>query len=96
MRRTPLFRALPILLAFASVTGCATAEALRAARESFGRSRAAGAEAKAPYEYYMAESYLERAEHESEEGDGAEARINAAKAANYSEEALRKAAGGAK
>lgn len=96
MRRTLLPWSLSILLVCFLLTGCATNGALRNARESFGRSKAAGAEAKAPYEYYLAESYLNRAEHEASEGDGDEAREYAAKSDKFSAEALEKAKGGSR
>jgi hypothetical protein len=76
------------------LSGCATSEALRSARESFDRTKAAGAELKAPYEFHMAESYLNRAEQEAGEGDGAEAQALAAKSGKYSAEAIEKAKGG--
>ncbi len=93
MRRTlPWF--LSFLLTFVLLSGCATSDALRNARDSFDRSKAAGAEVKAPYEYHMAESYLNRAEHEAGEGDGDEARDFAAKSGKFSGDALEKAKGG--
>ncbi len=94
MRRTLLPWILSFLLAFVLLSGCATSEALRSARESFDRSKAAGAEVKAPYEYHMAESYLNRAEQEAGEGDGDEARDFARKSGNFSGEAIVKSKGG--
>jgi hypothetical protein len=85
-----------ILLAFVMLSGCATQGALRNARESFERSKAAGAEKKAPYEYFMAESYLNRAEHEAKENDGDAAREYAGQAEKYSADALDKATKGGK
>lgn len=94
MIRTLPVRSISILLALASLAGCASVTALRTARESFDRTKAAGAESKAPYEYQMAESYLSKAEHEAAEGDRDQARDYAAKAEKYALEALEKAKGG--
>ena len=49
--------------------GCATTNAIKSARESLDRAKSAGAEAKAPYEYYSAAAYLYQANHEAGEGD---------------------------
>lgn len=96
MIRTLPVRSISILLALASLAGCASATALRTARESFDRTKSAGADKKAPYEYYLAESYLIKAEHEAAEGDRDQARDYAAKAEKYSLEALEKTKGGAR
>jgi hypothetical protein len=94
MRRTLPLRSISILLALVSLSGCASVTALRTARESFDRTKAAGAETKSPYEYFMAESYLIKAEHEAAEGDRGQACDYAAKSEKFSQEALEKAKGG--
>ncbi len=85
-----------VLLAVVFMAGCAATGALESARGSFQKAKAAGAESKAPYEYYSAEAYLEKAEHEATEGDSKEAREFAAQSEKFSAEALKKAGGGAK
>jgi hypothetical protein len=45
------------------------AQAVENARISFKAAKAAGAEASAPFEYYMAQEYLQLAEKELAEGD---------------------------
>ncbi len=85
-----------VLLAVLLMAGCAATGALESARSSFQKAKAAGAESKAPYEYYSAEAYLEKAEHEVTEGDSKEAREFATQSEKFSAEALQKAGGGAK
>ena len=94
---------LGILVSFSLCTGCASvgqktpaSSAIRQARFSFDKAKAAGAESKAPFEYYAAEAYLEKARHEWQENDLEGARLFAAKSENYSAQALEKAEGGAK
>ncbi len=86
---TPVFALL--LLA-----GCASTQEIRGAKDAFGKAKAAGAESKAPYEYYAAEAYLERMDHEVGEGDQKAAREFAKESRMHSEEALRISGGGAK
>ncbi|HJX14972.1 MAG TPA: DUF4398 domain-containing protein [Candidatus Deferrimicrobiaceae bacterium] len=90
--------ALPLsaVLAAGLAVGCSSATALNNARTSFEKAKAAGAEAKAPYEYYSAQSYLGLAEHETQEGDRHGAREFAETSRKFSTEALQKAGGGAK
>jgi len=83
-------------LSFGLAAGCATANALQSAKDSFARAKAAGAEKKAPYEYYAAEIYLSLAQHEADDGDRAGVRDFTEKSQNFSFEALQKATGGAK
>ena len=83
---------LPVFLA----AGCTSAAALKNARTAFVKAKAAGAEAKAPFEYYSAEAYLDLADHEKAEGDRDAVREFAAKSEKYSAEAIQKAGGGAK
>jgi hypothetical protein len=96
MIRTLLLRSISILLALSALAGCASVTALRTARESFDRTKAAGADTKAPYEYFLAESYLNKAEHEAAEGDRDQAQDYAAKSEKFSLEALEKAKGGSR
>lgn len=85
-----------VALSAGLAAGCSTASAIKNARASFDKAKAAGAEAKAPYEYFAAEAYLGLAQHEADEGDRNGVREFAAKSEKYSAEALRKAGGGAK
>lgn len=87
---------LAVFLSAGLAAGCSSAGLLKNARTSFDEAKAAGAEAKAPYEYYAAESYLGLAEHEVEEGDRDGVREFAEKSEKFSAEALKKAGGGAK
>ncbi len=90
--------ALTLAVVFTAVlaAGCSSATALKNARTSFDKASAAGAETKAPYEYYSAESYLGLAEHEKEEGDRVGVREFSETSEKFSAEALKKAEGGAK
>ena len=78
------------------LAGCGAASAIGNARASLDMAKAAGAETGAPEDYYMAEAYLEKADHEAREGDGKQARHYADQSVRYSGQALRKAGGGAK
>jgi hypothetical protein len=80
----------------AGTSGCATANAIKSAQGSLERAKAAGSEAKAPYEYYSAEAYLQQANHEAAEGDNKQARAYAKESENFSAEAMRKTGGGTK
>ncbi|HWS15444.1 MAG TPA: DUF4398 domain-containing protein [Candidatus Methylomirabilis sp.] len=85
-----------VLACVALFAGCGAANAISSARASFDRAKAAGAETKAPADYYMAEAYLEKADHEAKEGDNKQARYFADQSGKYSGQALQKAGGGAK
>ncbi len=87
---------LTVVLATFLAAGCSSATAVKNARSSYEKAKSAGAEAKAPYEYYSAESYLGLAEHEAQEGDHKAARDFAETSGRFSAEALQKAGGGAK
>ena len=96
-------RAIVLLACVALFAGCgkflghaSTAGDIGQARESLAKAKAAGAETKAPADYYMAEEYLKKAEHEVQEGDREIARDWAGKSLKYSTQALQKAGGGAK
>lgn len=93
----PFSRALFFLLVPAILaTGCASTAALKKADTAFGQAKAAGAETKAPFEYYAAEAYLDLAHHESAEGDRDMTVEFSQKSEQYSAEALQKAGGGMK
>ncbi len=87
---------LAAVFAVGLAAGCSSGTALTKARTSFEKARAAGAETKAPYEYYSAEAYLGLAEHEKEEGDRDGVREFSEISEKFSAEALEKAGGGAK
>jgi hypothetical protein len=87
---------LAVILSAGLATGCSAKHSVQNASDSFEKAKAAGAETKAPYEYYAAEAYLGLAEHEVEEGDKDGARLFAEKSEKMSAEALKKAGGGAK
>lgn len=93
MRRKVLSGA-AVFLAGILAVGCTATRAVKNARASFEQAKAAGAEQKAPYEYYAAEAYLGLAEHEVDEGDTKQAREFAAESGKYSAEAIGKAGGG--
>jgi hypothetical protein len=86
-----------VVLCAGLVAGCATATALENARASFAKAKAAGAEKKAPFEYYAAEAYLGKAIHEAEEGSPKEDTDRfMKKSMEYSAKALEMSKGGAK
>ncbi|MEK6695992.1 MAG: DUF4398 domain-containing protein [Candidatus Deferrimicrobiota bacterium] len=85
-----------VLACVALFAGCGATNAISNARASFDRAKAAGAETKAPADYYMAEAYLDKADHEAKEGDNSQARHFADQSGKYSSQALQKAGGGAK
>lgn len=76
--------------------GCATPNAIQKARASMEKAKAAGAESKAPFEYYAAEAYLGKAVHQAEKGDCKQAGIFTKQSQEYSAMAIRMAGGGAK
>lgn len=88
--------ALAVVFAAGLAAGCSSGTTLRNARTSFDKAKAAGAESKAPYEYYSAEAYLRLAEGEKEEGDRAGVRKFSETSEKFSAEAIEKAGGGAK
>ena len=94
--KRPWAVAAAVVLSAGLAAGCATAKAMRSAQTSFEKAKAAGAEAKAPYEYYAAEAYFLQAKHEEVEGDGKQARVFANQSEFFSAKAIEKAGGGAK
>lgn len=88
---------LAVILSVAMAAGCtSTATSMKNARAALDNAKAAGAEEKAPYEYYMAESYFGLAEHEVQEGDKKGVKEFAEKSEKFSADAVNKAGGGAK
>ena len=75
--------------------GCATNRTLEEARDTFRRADRAGAEARAPYDYYAAEVYLDLAEHEWREFDYPQTATYAEKALDHARKAAGTAGGGA-
>jgi hypothetical protein len=65
--------------------------------EALAKAKAAGAETKAPMDYYMAQEYLAYADMESKQmGDNEQGQVFAEKCKEYSAAATQKAGGGAK
>jgi len=95
MRRAWIVFCAAMLIAGLSA-GCATKNALDSTRMSLDKAKAAGAEKKAAYEYYMADAYLGKAVHQAEKGDTKQAGIFNKQAADYSAKALEMSKGGAK
>lgn len=91
MRRALLAASLVVALA-----GCGAYGAIGRAQNALNDATAAGAEVKAPYEYYSAQVYLDLAVHEREEVDLRQARAWAQQSADFSAQALEKAKGGAR
>jgi len=101
--KSAMIKFLVLLACVALVAGCgkflghaSTANKVTLAQESLAKAKAAGAETKAPADYYMAAEYLKKAEHEVQEGDREIAREWAEKSEQLSKAALQKAGGGAK
>ncbi|MDH3237787.1 MAG: DUF4398 domain-containing protein [Deltaproteobacteria bacterium] len=64
------------------------------ARAAFDKAKEAGAEYASPYEYYMAQEYLELAQEELNQGDRDGVLRFASKSVQYSMFAIRKSSGG--
>jgi len=94
--KRPRVALLAVVLSAGLAAGCATANALQNARNSLDAAKAAGAESKAPFEYYAAEAYLGKAGHQAEKGDNRQADIFTKQSQDYSAKALALAGGGAK
>jgi hypothetical protein len=74
----------------------ARTQAVENARISFKAAKAAGAETSAPFEYYMAQEYLQLAERELAEGDRNHVVGFAEKSETHSTKAIEMAKGGIK
>lgn len=74
----------------------ARTQAVENARISFRAAKAAGCETAAPFEYYMAQEYLQLAEEELASGDKDGVAEFAAKSKAHSTEAIEMAKGGTK
>ena len=85
-----------VVLSAGLAAGCATADAIQNARKSLGNAKAAGAMTKAPFEYYAADAYLNKATIQAEIGDNKQADIFTKESEAYSAKALEMAGGGAK
>ena len=76
--------------------GCGSAhKSLQQAKDGLAQAGEAGAETRAAYEYYAAESYLNLAQHEFDETDHKQTVVYAEKSMDFSRQALEKAGGGA-
>lgn len=99
-RRVPMRRAWVVLCAVVLIAGlavgCATSNAIESARMSLDKAKAAGANLSAPFEYYAAEGYLNKAGVEAAEGDCKAANAFTKQSLEYSAKALQMAGGGAK
>jgi disulfide oxidoreductase YuzD len=85
------------LLASCSHMYFPTSKRIGEAREALAKAKAAGAETKAPMDYYMAQEYLVYADKEAVgDGDNKQAQVFAEKSKKHSEAAIQKAGGGAK
>lgn len=76
--------------------GCATANGIQSARAQLQKAKAAGADWSAPYEYYAAEAYLNKAVQQAEIGDTKQADIFRQQSEAFSAKALQMAGGGGK
>jgi hypothetical protein len=94
--RRPWVAVWVVVLIVGLAAGCATANAIQSARTSLDKAKAAGAMTKAPFEYYAAEAYLNKATIQAEKGDNKQADIFTKESAAYSAKALQMAGGGAK
>ena len=94
--KRPWVVSLAVVLCVGLAAGCATANAIQGARTSLDKAKAAGAESKAPFEYYAAEAYLGKAVHQAEKGDNRQADVFTKQSQEYSAQALKAAGGGAK
>jgi hypothetical protein len=92
-----------LLLGCAALMGCSssryfsTSNRIGECREALAKAKAAGAETKAPMDYYLAVEYLNYADKEAVgDGDNNQGQVFAQKCKEHSEAAVRKAGGGAK
>lgn len=95
MRRASIVLCAAMLIAGLSA-GCATKNALESTRMSLDKAKAAGAEKKAAYDYYMGDAYLGKAVQQAEKGDTKQAEIYNKQAADHAAKALQMSKGGAK
>lgn len=86
---------LAALAAVGMLGGCSTLGTLGQARDTLAQAKAAGAEAKAPYEFYKAQAFLDLAEHEKDENDWSSAKEWAGVALENAQKALAQSKGGA-
>jgi hypothetical protein len=94
--KRPWVLLLAVVLCAGLVAGCATMNAIENTQKSLDKAKAAGAVTKAPFEYYAAEAYLNKASIQAEKGDSKQANIFNKEASAYADKALGMAKGGAK
>lgn len=87
---------LAALAAVGLLGGCSTLGTLGQAHDTLAQARAAGAETKAPYEFYRAQEFLTMAEEEKDELDLGAAHEWAKTALESAQKALEKAKGDAR
>ena len=85
-----------IVLCAGLIAGCATANSIQSARAQLAKAKDAGAVWSAPFDFYAAEAYLEKAVKSAEVGDSKQASIFANQSKDYSAKALASVGGGAK
>ena len=85
-----------VVLIVGLTAGCATMNAIENTQKSLDKAKAAGAVTKAPFEYYAAEAYLNKASIQAEKGDSKQANIFNKEASAYATKALDMSKGGAK
>jgi hypothetical protein len=95
MRRASIVLCVVVLIA-ALAAGCATSNAIQGARAQLEKAKGAGALWSAPFEYYAAEAYLNKAGVEAAEGDCKAANVFTEQSVKYSSQALQITKGGAK
>ena len=101
--KTAWVRVVLLLACVALLAACSsdryftTSNRIAECREALGKAKAAGAEAKAPMDYYMAQEYLAYADMESVQmGDNEQGQVFAKKCMESSAAATQMAGGGAK
>ena len=100
--KKPWVRAVLLLACAALLVGCSseryfsTSNRIEEAKEALAKAKTAGAETKAPMDYYMAQEYITYGIKESMEGDNKQAQVFAEKSMEHSKQAVQKAGGGAK
>jgi len=95
MRRASILFCAVLLIA-GLAGGCATSSAIQSSRAQLQKAKGAGADWSAPFEYYAADAYLNKAVLQAEEGDCKAAMMFTEQSSKYSAQALQMAGGGAK
>lgn len=101
--KTAWVRVVLLLACVALLAACSsdryftTSNRIAECREALGKAKAAGAETKAPMDYYMAAEYLNYSTKESVgDGDNKQAQVFSKKCEEHSAAAVQKSGGGAK